>query len=85
MLKTSFAESVIMMLFTKDPKEIGDIASMLRNCGCCARCTLRYLGLKDTYAYRKSLQVKHTVYGNFSGSNTDGSFTTTMSNSFLSL
>ena len=47
-----------MMLFSKDTEEVSRIADSLVKCGCCARCTLRYLGLKDTYSYKKTIEVK---------------------------
>ena len=46
-----------MMLFSKDTEEVSRIADSLVKCGCCARCTLRYLGLKDTYSYKKTIEV----------------------------
>ena len=54
-----FSETSVkkMALFSKDADEIRKISRALQDCGCCTRCTLRYLGMRETHNYRKNLQV----------------------------
>ncbi|XP_060568856.1 tRNA pseudouridine synthase Pus10-like [Ruditapes philippinarum] len=52
-------------LFTSDLAMIKDIASELSACGCCARCTLRYLGLKDMYFYKGDSKEMESYVKNY--------------------
>ncbi|WAR18749.1 PUS10-like protein [Mya arenaria] len=39
-------------MFTSEKALLGEIANELSSCGCCSRCTMRYLGDKDMHTYR---------------------------------
>ncbi|KAL4238436.1 putative tRNA pseudouridine synthase Pus10 [Mactra antiquata] len=50
-----------MTLFTSDTTVIANITKELVSCGCCARCTMRYLGLKDMALYKGNYKEMQTM------------------------